>query len=233
MRVSSINSQQVSLQEQINPADVIKMIYPDINPSFFKESPNIYDRSYISGATREQSAFTDGYTSKKIATSHDMRRKYSNCPVGFSPISRDEANTSERSWLTVISGRRPMGQFSVDSLYSPELHALLELPNIGCKIFPKENNDFLYVVVVYRRDCEQGERYANRFIELYNKKRGLMDGLIGESPEAKAIKSELAIAREMGNIFNYLPEEIDDYMHKLNSSFSQLKATSHNRDKLV
>lgn len=120
----------------------------------------------------------------------------------------------------------------MDSLYSPELHALLELPNIDCKIFPKENNEFLYMVVVYRSDCEQGERYANRFIELYKEKRRLMD-VIGESHEAKAIKSEIAIAREMGSIFNYLPEEIDDYMHKLNSTFSQLKATSHNRDKLA
>ncbi|MCX8985821.1 NleE/OspZ family T3SS effector cysteine methyltransferase [Citrobacter portucalensis] len=232
MRVPSINSQQVFFQEQINPVDAIIKIYPDINPSFFKEGPNIYDKSYISGITRELSEFTDGYTSKKIAISHDMKRIYSNCLVGFSPISRNDANTSERSWLTVISGRRPMGQFSVDSLYSPELHALLELPNIDCKIFPKENNEFLYMVFVYRSDCEQGERYANRFIELYKEKRRLMD-VIGESHEAKAIKSEIAIAREMESIFNYLPEEIDDYMHKLNSTFSQLKATSHNRDKLA
>ncbi|EHW04040.1 T3SS effector protein NleE [Escherichia coli DEC8B] len=35
-----------------------------------------------------------------------------------------------------------MGQFSVDSLYNPDLHALCELPDICCKIFPKENNDF-------------------------------------------------------------------------------------------
>lgn len=138
MRITSINTQQVSLSEQINPADMIRKIYPDISHFFFMESPNVYDSSYISGTTREQSAFTDGYTSKKIAISHEMRRIYSNCPAYFSHISRDEASTSEGSWLTVISGKRPMGQFSVDSLYSPELHALLELPNIGCRIFPKK-----------------------------------------------------------------------------------------------
>lgn len=225
MKITSINTQQVPLPEQINPASWIRKIYPDINPSFFMESPNVYDRSYISGATREQSAFTDGYTSKKIAIYHEMRRIYSNCSVDFPHISRDEANTSEGSWLTVISGKRPMGQFSVDSLYSPELHALLELPNIGCKIFPKENNDFLHIIVVYRKDYEKGEQYADRFIELYNKKRELMDSLTGESHELKAIKSELAIAREMGKVFNYFPEEIDSYIHSLNSSASQLAVT--------
>lgn len=230
MRVTSINTQQVSLPEQINPADMIRKIYPDIKHSFFMESPNVYDKSYISGTTREQSAFTDGYTSKKIAISHEMRRIYSNCPVYFSHISRDEANTSEGSWLTVISGKRPMGQFSVDSLYSPELHALFELPNIGCKIFPKEKNDFLYIIVVYRKDCEQGEQHAERFIELYNKKRELMDALRDSPHELKVIWSELAIAREMGRVFNYLPEEIDSYIQNLNSSASQLAVTSHNHD---
>ena len=230
MRITSINTRQTPRPEQINPADVIRKIYPDIKPSFFMEGPNVYDRSYISGATREKSAFTDGYTSKKIAISHEMRRIYSNCPVDFSHISRDEANTSEGSWLTVISGKRPMGQFSVDSLCSPELHALLELPNIACKIFPKENNEFLHIIVIYRKDCEQGEQYADRFIKLYNKKRELIDSLTGESHELKVIKSELAIAREMGRVFNYLPEEIDNYIYNLKSSASQLAVTSHNID---
>lgn len=112
-----------------------------------------------------------------------------------------------------------MGQFSVDSIYSPELHALLELLNIGCKIFPKEDNNFLHIIVIYRKDCEQGEQYANRYIELYNKKRALMNDVSNESHEAKVIKSELAIGRDMGKVFNYLPEEVDDYMHKLNSFF--------------
>lgn len=47
-----------------------------------------------------------------------------------------------------------------------------------------------------------------------------MNSLVGESHTAKAITSELAIAREMGSIFNYLPEEIDEYMHNLNSTFT-------------
>lgn len=228
MKISCVNTQQVPLPEQINPAAVIRKIYPDITHSFFMESPNVYDRSHIAGVTREQSTFTEGYTRKKIAVSHEISRIYSNCPADFSPISRDEANTPESSWSTVISGKRPMGQFSVVSLYSPELHALSELPNIGFKIFPKENNDFLYMIVVYRKDCEQGERYANRFIELYTKKRELMDSLVGESHTAKAIMSELTIAREMGSIFNYLPEEIDEYMHNL--KHSPMAVTSHQHD---
>lgn len=123
-----------------------------------------------------------------------------------------------------------MGQFSVDSLYSPVLHALLELPNIACKIFPKENNDFLYIIVLYRTDCEEGEKYANDFIELYNKKRKIMDDMVNESHKLKVIKSELAIARDMGKIFMYHEEEIKHYMDNLNLYFSQLVATSPNYD---
>ncbi|EGK4803535.1 NleE/OspZ family T3SS effector cysteine methyltransferase, partial [Salmonella enterica] len=64
--------------------------------------------------------------------------------------------------------------------------------------------------------CAQGEQYADRFIELYNKKRELMCDMSDESNELKTIKSELVVAREMGTILSYLPEEIDNYISKMN-----------------
>ncbi|EFK6762783.1 TPA: type III secretion system effector cysteine methyltransferase OspZ, partial [Escherichia coli] len=153
-----------------------------------------------------------------------MKTMYSPCPEDFQPISRDEASTPEGSWLTVISGKRPMGQFSVDSLYHPDLHALCELPEISCKIFPKENSDFLYIIVVFRNDSPQGELRANRFIELYDIKREIMQVLRDESPELKSIKSEIIIAREMGELFSYASEEIDSYIKQMNDRLSQIKA---------
>ncbi|EAW4136792.1 NleE/OspZ family T3SS effector cysteine methyltransferase, partial [Salmonella enterica] len=70
----------------------------------------------------------------------------------------------------------------------------------------------------------QGEQYADRFIELYNKKRELMCDMSDESNELKTIKSELVVAREMGTILSYLPEEIDNYISKMNLLF--LKKTN-------
>lgn len=61
--------------------------------------------------------------------------------------------------------------------------------------------------------------YADRFIELYNKKRELMCDMSNESNELKTIKSELVVAREMGTILSYLPEEIDNYISKMNLLF--------------
>ncbi|EEA5327720.1 TPA: NleE/OspZ family T3SS effector cysteine methyltransferase, partial [Salmonella enterica subsp. arizonae serovar 48:z4,z23:-] len=69
-----------------------------------------------------------------------------------------------------------------------------------------------------------GEQYADRFIELYNKKRELMCDMSNESNELKTIKSELVVAREMGTILSYLPEEIDNYISKMNLLF--LKKTN-------
>ncbi|EEL1089992.1 NleE/OspZ family T3SS effector cysteine methyltransferase [Salmonella enterica] len=225
MKIPSINNQNISFPDRINAIDIIVKTYPDVTPYFFMEKPNIYDQKYISGITREQSVFkVNGYINKKAELTHYMQRMYSGSHINFKTISRDEANTPEGSWLTVITGKRPMGQFSVDSLYSPVLHSLLELPNIGCKIFPKEDNSFLYIIVVYRKDCAQGEQYADRFIELYNKKRELMCDMSDESNELKTIKSELVVAREMGTILSYLPEEIDNYISKMNLLF--LKKTN-------
>ncbi|HCR6024640.1 TPA: type III secretion system effector cysteine methyltransferase OspZ, partial [Shigella flexneri] len=111
-----------------------------------------------------------------------------------------------------------------DSLYHPDLHALCELPEISCKIFSKENSDFLYIIVVFRNDSPQGELRANRFIELYDIKREIMQVLRDESPELKSIKSEIIIAREMGELFSYASEEIDSYIKQMNDRLSQIKA---------
>lgn len=48
------------------------------------------------------------------------------------------------------------------------------------------------------------------------KKRELMCDMSDESNELKTIKSELVVAREMGTILSYLPEEIDNYISKMN-----------------
>ncbi|EFI7993406.1 T3SS effector protein NleE, partial [Escherichia coli] len=44
-----------------------------------------------------------------------------------------------------------------------------------------------------------------------------------ELPELKAIKSEMIIAREMGEIFSYMPEEIDSYMKYINNKLSKIE----------
>ncbi|EFF0801362.1 type III secretion system effector cysteine methyltransferase NleE [Escherichia albertii] len=217
------NAQSVPSINTKHAEHVVKNIYPEIEHNYFNEPPNIYDKKYISGITRGVAELKqEEFINEKARRLTYMQAMYSVCPEEFQPISRNEASTSEGSWLTVISGKRPMGQFSVDSLYHPDLHALCELPDIRCKIFPKENNDFLYIVVVYRNDSPLGEQRANRFIELYNIKRGIMQELNYESPELKAVKSEIIIAREMGEIFGYASEEIDSYMKYMNNKLAQI-----------
>ncbi|EJN9636089.1 type III secretion system effector cysteine methyltransferase NleE [Escherichia coli] len=218
------NTQGVSPINTKHAEHVVKNIYPKIKHDYFNESPNIYDKKYISGITRGGAELKqEEFVNEKARRFSYMKTMYSVCPEAFEPISRNEASTPEGSWLTVISGKRPMGQFSVDSLYNPDLHALCELPDICCKIFPKENNNFLYIVVVYRNDSPLGEQRANRFIELYNIKRDIMQELNYELPELKAIKSEMIIAREMGEIFSYMPEEIDSYMKYINNKLSKIE----------
>ncbi|EER7364849.1 type III secretion system effector cysteine methyltransferase NleE, partial [Escherichia coli] len=68
-----------------------------------------------------------------------------------------------------------------------------------------------------------GEQRANRFIELYNIKRDIMQELNYELPELKAVKSEMIIAREMGEIFSYMPGEIDSYMKYINNKLSKIE----------
>ncbi|EFP9010457.1 type III secretion system effector cysteine methyltransferase OspZ [Shigella boydii] len=200
-----------------NTEYIVRNIYPRVEHGYFNESPNIYDKKYISGITRSMAQLKiEEFINEKSRRLNYMKTMYSPCPEDFQPISRDEASIPEGSWLTVISGKRPMGQFSVDSLYHPDLHALCELPEISCKIFPKENSDFLYIIVVFRNDSPQGELRANRFIELYDIKREIMQVLRDESPELKSIKSEIIIAREMGELFSYASEEIDSYIKQMN-----------------
>ncbi|EER3985274.1 type III secretion system effector cysteine methyltransferase NleE, partial [Escherichia coli] len=74
-----------------------------------------------------------------------------------------------------------------------------------------------------RNDSPLGEQRANRFIELYNIKRDIMQELNYELPELKAVKSEMIIAREMGEIFSYMPGEIDSYMKYINNKLSKIE----------
>lgn len=217
MKVLSDSNQFMTSIKITNTTDMIRKIYPEINSDFFLEKPSVYDRNYIIGENRQNAKFIeDSYMHLKERIKEDVIRSYSEYYLDFKPLLPSETNTSKLSWETVLSGKRPMGQFSVDSLYAPELQVISELANIDFKLFPKENNDFLYIVVIYRRDSELGEVYANRFIELYNKKREIMDSLEGQSDRMKALKSELVIAREMGKILNYSPTEINKYMDNLN-----------------
>lgn len=221
MKVSRVNTQECSNSKSNNAAEIIRKIYPEINNSYFSEKPNVFDKNYVTGSTRASAMLkANGYIDKKAAADIEIKKYYSEHQNHFRYISPHEANTNEGSWKTVVSGKRPMGQFSVDSLYSPELHAIAELENIGLKLFPKENNAFLYIVVVFRKDSEKGEEYANKFIELYDRKREIMSVLEGENQIAKVIKSEMAIAEEMGSILSYTPEDIREYMLKLSSSAS-------------
>ncbi|EFW9893486.1 T3SS effector protein NleE, partial [Shigella flexneri] len=122
-----------------NTEYIVRNIYPRVEHGYFNESPNIYDKKYISGITRSMAQLKiEEFINEKSRRLNYMKTMYSPCPEDFQPISRAEASTPEGSWLTVISGKRPMGQFSVDSLYHPDLHALCELPEISCKIFSKE-----------------------------------------------------------------------------------------------
>lgn len=50
-----------------------------------------------------------------------------------------------------------------------------------------------------------------------------MQELNYESPELKAVKSEIIIAREMGEIFGYASEEIDSYMKYMNNRLAQIE----------
>ncbi|EAA1050549.1 hypothetical protein JRA98_004946 [Escherichia coli O28ac] len=51
-----------------------------------------------------------------------------------------------------------------------------------------------------------------------------MQVLRDESPELKSTKSEIIIAREMGELFSYASEEIDSYIKQMNDRLSQIKA---------
>ncbi|EHI0317383.1 T3SS effector protein NleE, partial [Escherichia coli] len=51
----------------------------------------------------------------------------------------------------------------------------------------------------------------------------IMQELNYELPELKAVKSEMIIAREMGEIFSYMPGEIDSYMKHINNKLSKIE----------
>lgn len=227
MKIFSEINRLLSLRTQINPPETINKIRLDTGSDFRSEKPTLFDLDYISGETGGQSAIaTDGYNSQKAEMLNQMKKMYSECPDSFSPISTDDVHTREGSWLTVVSGRRPVGQFSVDSTYSPEYRALLDLPNIGCKIFRKENSESSYEVVVYRKDYAQGEELANRLVELAEIKRDFINANGDVSPESREIEWELAVAKEIGEIFHYHENEINEYINEKKLQASRFSAPS-------
>lgn len=106
------NTQGVSPINTKYAEHVVKNIYPEIKHDYFNESPNIYDKKYISGITRGVAELKqEEFVNEKARRFSYMKTMYSVCPEAFEPISRNEASTPEGSWLTVISGKRPMGSF--------------------------------------------------------------------------------------------------------------------------
>ncbi len=95
-----------------NTEYIVRNIYPRVEHGYFNESPNIYDKKYISGITRSMAQLKiEEFINEKSRRLNYMKTMYSPCPEDFQPISRDEASIPEGSWLTVISGKRPMGNF--------------------------------------------------------------------------------------------------------------------------
>ena len=212
-----------------NTINVIKSFYPGIDPQYFSREPNIFDRSFVMGATRGTAIFKyNGYIKKKALIYEYIAKIYAETIIRFRRISPCEACTKKGSWATVLAGKRPMGQFSVDSLFSPELHAVLEQPKIGNRIFRNYTNPSTFSVIVYRTDCEEGERYANRYIELYQTKQHLMDCSLDWGYDMKDMKSELVIAQEMGELFYYLPKEIEKYLIRISEIITH---TEHARER--
>ena len=173
------------------------------------------DRIYATGATRLEALLLPAYFQQRPQAVQDMARWYAH-HCAFRQLDPGEANSTETSWQTVLAGLRPMGQFSVPTLFSPVLHAMLELDRIGAFIFPGEGSDTLLIVVIYRRDAEQGEAFARRFIELYRQKQDLMRTMDGSAAD-RAIASEKIVARPMGEILHYTDASIDAYLKHLDT----------------
>lgn len=171
------------------------------------------DRRYVCGETRQTAQRLPAYFDRLALAEQEIRRWHSPHPA-FRPISPSEANTSFKSWQTVLCGLRPAGQFSVRTLFSPQLHAILALDNIGALVFRKEQPNDLFIVVVYRQDAPDGEMRARRFVDLCRVKQEISRSIPGDAI-ARAIGSEQRVAREMGEVLNYDQASIDDYMHRL------------------
>lgn len=173
------------------------------------------DRVFATGNTRLEARLLPVYFYQRPRIEQDMARWYTpHCQ--FRRLDPGEANCAETSWQTVLAGLRPMGQFSVPTLFSPVLHAILTLDRIGAFVFPRESTDTLLIVVIYRRDAEQGETFARRFIELYRQKQEVMRSMTGSAAD-KAIASEKVVARAMGEILHYTDASIDAYLKHLDT----------------
>ena len=224
MKVHSSIADALCCAERPSTAEIIKKLLPDIDPDYLSARPDMFDRAYIKGEARGTSIFRpNGYLNKKAALDEYISNLHSGQNNGFKRISASDVRTNKESWATVLAGKRPMGQFTVDSLFSPELHAVLEQPKIGSKIFSDPLNPIRFVVVIYRIDCEEGERSATRFIELYYKKIELIDDSAKERYEMKDLQSELVVAKEMGDLLYYLPEEIDEYLREVSKAINKLQ----------
>ena len=224
MKVNGNFAETFCYAEKYNAINVIKRFLPDIDLRYFSQKPSVYDQEYITGEVRGTAVFkSEGYINKKAEVDEYISKIYTEDIIPFKKVSPSETSTPRGSWSTVLAGIRPMGQFTVNSLYSPELHAVLEQRKIGSKIFPDHLNPSRSIVIIYRTDRAEGAFCANCFIDLYHEKIHLMRTLGERGYEMKYLKSELVVAEEMGGLLYYLPEEIDDYLVKISKSIINLQ----------
>ncbi len=204
--------------EHNSPAALITALHPECKQQYFDEPLNEFDKQYAAGMNRQTAFFLPDYFSRKANVAAEMQKIYSPC-INLRKIDPQEAHTTETSWSTVLSGIRPMGQFSVNTLLSPELHAMLALPEIGSVIFPRRGNAFMHVVCIYRKDAPEGEVYARRFVELFAQKGNYMEGIPGDHM-TKVLESEKIVGREFGQLFFYREDAINNYIEKLDTQLA-------------
>ena len=175
----------------------IESVYPEYNAADLQNDPDGYLRQ------------PDTFALKYHRFRQEITSSLCRCYLGGT-VSAEQVNTPADSWLSVVKGLRPMGQFSVFSLCDPLLHALNETPEIGVKCLRKQGNITLYIILVYRRDSDDGEQKARDFIALMAEKKRMMESGAG-THEERVFSSEYQLSRRFGELLSYHPADIDRY----------------------
>ncbi|GAA0348831.1 NleE/OspZ family T3SS effector cysteine methyltransferase [Morganella psychrotolerans] len=209
------NHTELHLQDSLLPENNdmhprIGMIYPQCNasdlncdPEGYRQHPDIFTLKYDE-TRREILAFSG--TCCETGTVHP-------CSV----------NNPSDSWLSVVKGLRPLGQFSVRSLYDPVLHGLYDTPELGIKCFLKQGDINIYIILVYRRDSDKGETGALDFIALMNEKKTMMESGEG-THEERVYYSEYTLGRRFGELLHYDPADIQHYETMMKNRLDYLKS---------
>lgn len=194
----------------------IASFYPEYNIADLQHDPE--------GYLRQPDKFALKYHRFRQEITFSFCRYY---PGGT--VAPDRVNTPEDSWLSVVKGLRPMGQFSVLSLCDPLLHALNETPEIGVKCQRKQSNIPLYIILVYRMDSDDGEQKARDFITLMAEKKEMMENGTG-TYEERVFDSEYRLSRRFGELLSYHSADIDRYEGMMKNKLDTLRAT-HSSEK--